>query len=166
MDHDFNQIAYEICEANRQLLISRLKDIRAESEGLIFDVLEHPTLPVQSGEIVYLFHCRKVWGRIRTASNICAQELPITINDGQQVFMKPTSCRLSTHYTPRPCSSVTVPGYNLVSPEFPQWIYMDIQGNPHVGPVPKTFNFTHMSRHGVALPDLDGVYTSTQLMAL
>ena len=82
MDHDFNQIAYEICEANRQLLISRLKDIRAESEGLVFDVLGHPTLPVQSGEIDYLFHCRQVWGRIRTASHICAQELPVTLDDG------------------------------------------------------------------------------------
>ena len=75
LDHGFNQIAYQICEANRQLLISRLKDIRSESESLFFDTLGHPTLPVQSGEIVYLFHCQKVYGRLRTASKICAQEL-------------------------------------------------------------------------------------------
>ena len=80
--------------------------------------------------------------------------------------MKPTSHRISSHYTPRPCSTVTVPGYNLGSPESPQWIYLDIQGNPQTGPVPQTFNFSHMIRHGVELPNLDGVYTSTQLESL
>ena len=127
LDNDFNQISFEICEANRQHLISSLPWIRSESEGLVFDVLGHPTLPVLNGEIVYLFHCRLVWGRIRTASNICSQELPVTLDDGRQVFMKPTSHRISSHYTPRPCSTITVPGYNLGSPESPQWIYLDVQ---------------------------------------
>ena len=166
LDNDFNQLSFQICEANRQHLISRLQGIRAESEGLVFDVLGHPTLPVLSGEVVYLFHCRLVWGRIRTATNICSQELPVILDDGRHMFMKPTSHRVSSHYTPRPCSTVTAPGFNLGTPELPQWTYLDIQGNPHSGPTPQTFNFSHMIRHGVELPDLDGVYTDVQLEAL
>ena len=80
--------------------------------------------------------------------------------------MKPTSHRVSSHYTPRPCSTIAVPGFNLGTPESPQWTYLDIQGNPHSGPIPQTFNFSHMVRHGVELPDLDGVYTDVQLEAL
>ena len=55
-DHDFNTISYKICENNRQLLITQLREIKEEGEALIFDVRGNPTLPIRAGEIVYLFH--------------------------------------------------------------------------------------------------------------
>ena len=51
-DHDFNSISYKICENNRQLLISQLREIKAEGEALIFDVRGNPTLPIKLGELV------------------------------------------------------------------------------------------------------------------
>ena len=111
LDHDFNIIS---CENNRQLLISQLRDIKSEGESLIFDIKENPTLPIKSGELVYLCHCTPVMGCIRTLPNICSQELPVVTDDGLELFMKPTSRRVTTHYTPRVCSSVTPAGFILV----------------------------------------------------
>ena len=119
-DHDFNSISYKICENNRQLLISQLREIKAEGEALIFYVRGNPTLPIKSGELVYLFHCQPVMGRIRSLPGICSQELPVITNEGNELFMKPTSRRLTIHYTPRVCSSVTPAGFNLGTTDKPQ----------------------------------------------
>ena len=119
-DHDFNSISYQICENNRQLLILQLREIKAEGEALIFDVRGNPTLPIKSGELVYLFHCQPVMGRIRSLPGICSQELPVITNEGNELFMKPTSRRLTIHYTPRVCSSVTPAGFNLGTTDKPQ----------------------------------------------
>jgi len=110
LDQDFNMISFQICENNRQLLISQLRDIKSEGESLIFDIKGNPTLPIKSGELVYIFHCTPTLGRIRTLPGVCSQELPVVTDTGRKLFMKPTSRRLTTHYTPRVCSSVTPAG--------------------------------------------------------
>ena len=166
MDQDFNQISFKICENNRQLLISQLRDIKSEGESLIFDVNGNPTLPIKSGELVYIFHCIPTQGRIRTMAGICSQELPIITTGGRKLFMKPTSRRLTPHYTPRVCSSITPAGYNLGTPTTPHWVYIDHVGNPYQGPTPKSFNFSQLTRQGIDLPDLKGLYTDEQMIAL
>jgi hypothetical protein len=82
-DHDFNVISYQICENNRQLLISQLQDIKSEGESLFFEIEGNPTLPIKSGELVYLFHCTPVMGRIRSLPGICSQELPVITDKGE-----------------------------------------------------------------------------------
>ena len=166
LDRDFNQISYEICENNRQLLISQLRDIKSEGESLIFDTRGNPTLPIKSGELVYLFHCTPVMGRIRSLPNICSQELPVITDEGVALFMKPTSRRVTTHYTPRVCSSVTPAGFNLGTATQPHWVYVDQNGNPYRGPQPRSFNFSQLARHGVDMPEVNGLYTNEQLLAL
>ena len=121
-DHDFNHISYKICENNRQLLITQLREIKEEGEALIFDVFGHPTLPIRAGEIVYLFHCQPVMGRICSLPGVCSQKLPVFTHDGVKMFMKPTSRRLTTHHTPQVCSSVTPAGFNLGSNDNPSSI--------------------------------------------
>jgi hypothetical protein len=81
-DHDFNVISYQICEHNRQLLFSQLRDIKSEGESLIFDIQGNPTLPIKSGVLVYPFHCTPVIGRIRSLPGICSQELPVITDKG------------------------------------------------------------------------------------
>jgi hypothetical protein len=98
-DHDFNVISYQICENNRQLLISQLWDIRSEGESLIFEIQGNPTLPIKSGELVYLFHCQPVMGRIRSLPGICSQELPVITDKGVKLFMNPHLIE-SQHITP------------------------------------------------------------------
>ena len=63
LDQDFS---FQICENNRQLLISQLRNIKSEGESLIFDIQGNPTLPIKSEELVYIFHCTPTQGRIRT----------------------------------------------------------------------------------------------------
>jgi hypothetical protein len=140
-DHDFNAISYQICENNRQLLISQLREIKTEGEALIFDVKGNPTLPIKSGELVYLFHCQPTMGRIRSLPDICYQEIPVITDKGVELLMKPTSRRITTHYTPRVCSSVTPAGFNLGTSNKPQWVYVDQHGDPYQGTVPRSFNF-------------------------
>ena len=96
LDHDFNLISYQICENNRQLLISQLRDIKSEGESLIFDIKGKPTLRIKLGKLVYLFHCTPVMGRIRSLPGICSQELPVITDEGVELFMKPTSRRITT----------------------------------------------------------------------
>jgi hypothetical protein len=80
--------------------------------------------------------------------------------------MKPTSRRLTTRYTPRVCSSVTPAGFNLGTAILPHWVYIDHFGNPYRGPTPKSFNFSQLTRHGIDLPDVKGLYTDEQMIAL
>jgi hypothetical protein len=166
LDQDFNMISFQICENNRQLLISQLRDIKSEGESLIFDIHGNPTLPIKSGELVYIFHCIPTLGRIRTLPGVCSQELPVVTDNGQKLFMKPTSRRLTTHYTPRVCSSVTPAGFNLGTPTLPHWVYIDHFGNPYRGTTPKSFNFSQLARHGIDLPEIKGLYTDEQMIAL
>ena len=84
-----------------------LREIKDEGEALIFDVRGNPTLPIRAGELVHLFHCQPIMGRIRSLPGICSQELPVVTHEGAELFMKPTSRRLTSHYTPCVCSSVT-----------------------------------------------------------
>ena len=148
------------------MLISQLRNIKSEGESLIFDIKGNPTLPIKSGELVYLFHCTPFFGRIRTLPNICSQELPVLTEDGKELFMKPTSRRVTTHYTPRVCSSVTPAGFNLGTADQPHWIYVDKHSNPYIGTVPRSFNFSQLARHGVDLPLVNGLYTNEQIEAL
>jgi hypothetical protein len=166
LDQDFNMISFKICENNRQLLISQLRDIKSEGESLIFDIHGNPTLPIKSGELVYIFHCIPTQGRIRTLPGVCSQELPVVTDGGRRLFMKPTSRRLTLHYTPRVCSSITPAGFNLGTAILPHWVYIDHFGNPYRGPTPKSFNFSQLARHGIDLPTVKGLYTDEQMIAL
>jgi hypothetical protein len=105
-------------------------------------------------------------GRIRSLPGICSQELPVITDTGVKLFMKPTSRRLTTHYTPRVCSSVTPAGFNLGTPTRPHWVYVDQFGNPYRGTVPRSFNFSQIARNGVDMPAIKGLYTDEQLQAL
>ena len=80
--------------------------------------------------------------------------------------MKPTSRRITTHYTPRVCSSVTPAGFNLGTSAQPHWVYVDQYGSPYRGTVPRSFNFTQLARNGVDMPAVKGLYTDEQLQAL
>ena len=105
-------------------------------------------------------------GRIRSLPGICSQELPVITNEGNELFMKPTSRRLTIHYTPRVCSSETPAGFNLGTTDKPQWVYVDQHGAPYHGTVPKSFNFSQHARDGVGMPTMEGLYTDEQLEAL
>jgi hypothetical protein len=80
--------------------------------------------------------------------------------------MKPTSHRITTHYTPRVCSSVTPAEFNLGTSIKHQWMYVDQHGNPYQGTVPRSFNFSQLARDGVDMPVMKGLYTDEQLQAL
>jgi hypothetical protein len=80
--------------------------------------------------------------------------------------MKPTSRRLTSHYTPRVCSSVTPACFNLGSTNQPQWVYVDQHGSPYHGKVPQAFNFPQLAQDGEGMPTMGGLYTDEQLEAL
>ena len=66
LDIDFNIIWFKICENNRQLLIAKMREVRQNSESILYDENGFPMLNVRSGELVYLFHCTPVMGCLRT----------------------------------------------------------------------------------------------------
>ena len=80
--------------------------------------------------------------------------------------MKPKSRRITTHYTPRVCSSVTPAGFNLGTSAKPHWVYVDQNGSPYRGTMPRSFNFSKLALDGVEMPAVKGFYTDQQLQAL
>ena len=162
LDEDFNVISYQICENNRQLLIAKMREVRQNAESVIYDENGFPMLNVRSGELVYLFHCTPVLGRLRTVSKQCCQELPIWTADNSEMYMVPVSKRLTTHCTPRSCSSSLPAGYNLGTNDDPKWVYVGSTGDPYEGKIPNSFQFSKVLERGVNLIEFNGLYTEEQ----
>ena len=83
--------------------------------------------------------------------------------DGQSLYMKSLSRRLTSHCTPRKCSATLPAMFNLGDEDTPLWFSVDTAGVPARGPPPQQFPVTgQFSRIGVPAIIDHGIYSQDQ----
>ena len=105
----FNKISEQICKSNKNRLEEMIR---------VFPKLEAPigsqiegVLTLQAGSVAYLFICNPVKVSLRTNILECAQEIPVTMNIGDEnktieLFADPINLILQPNSTVVPCSHI------------------------------------------------------------
>ena len=161
LDQDLALVSYRLCLQAREIQIGKLQQMAQGADHIFQDPHGNPTLSVKAGEGTYVFQCTKVPTILR-ASTECCQELAVSVN-GQDLYMKGLTKRLTHHCTARACSSTLPAVFNLGSVDSPNWVNVGSSGVPHPAPVPAKFTQEDVFlRVGVPVISDSGLYTEEQ----